>query len=685
MTGGGGNDTYIVDAAGDLVTGGAGIDTVRAAASFILGADVENLVLTGAGNLSATGNGLKNTLAGNDGNNTLAGGAESDFYIVTANGGADLVIDTAGSLDVITFGPGFDPEDLHYSRSVNGTGVDLIIAYGAGDEITAAGFFAAATDSIEEVRFTDNATVHNTAYIVQSVTTGLATPGNDMLTGTADANAISGFAGNDTLNGLGGDDTLDGGSGADTMSGGEGDDIFIVDSVTDVIVESLNEGTDEARAALSYTLAVNVENLSLMGSGAFAGTGNAADNFITGNSGKNALSGLDGADTLDGGGEADTMKGGQGNDTYIVDNARDKITETTQAGSGIDIIQASVTFKLVTGVENLLLTGIANIDGTGGTGINVLTGNQGDNTLSGLQGADTLIGNGGNDTFVVDDITDVVIGGAGTDHVLSAVGYTLGAELENLTLTGTAAFGGGNGLDNTLNGNGKANLLNGFAGSDSLVGSSGNDTLDGGAGADYLNGGTGNDLYILDNAGDIVIDATGTDTIHTAAFDVVLGVGLELLVFTGSLGLHGQGNAGNNIMFGNDGANSLTGFAGNDTISGGLGDDILAGGLGTDKLSGGGGADRFIFTSAAEGKDTITDFNLSEGDVLDLQELLTGWGGDIHNYLQVSQQGANTIIKVDTDGAVGGLRYVQVATLTACGLGATDEFDLILPGGGILV
>ena len=204
------------------------------------------------------------------------------------------------------------------------------------------------------------------------------------------------------------------------------------------------------------------------------GAGNALDNVITGNSGNNILAGLEGNDTLDGGAGADTMLGGAGNDTYVVDNAGDAVIEN--ANEGTDTVQSGVTYALSANVENLTLTGTAAINGTGNDLDNVITGNGGNNILDGGTGADTMAGGAGNDTYMVDNAGDTVTegGGQGTDTVVSPFDYTLGANVENLTLTSVAINGTGNGLDNVLAGNGNDNTLTGLAG---------NDTLDGGAGA----------------------------------------------------------------------------------------------------------------------------------------------------------------------------------------------------------
>src|SRR5215470_689908 len=106
----------------------------------------------------------------------------------------------------------------------------------------------------------------------------------DVIHGTTGVDYIWGLDGNDVLYGDAGPDTLDGGTGQDTMCGGTGNDTYIVDSSGDVVIESIDEGTDTVQSTVSYTLTAYVENLVLMGSGAIDGTGNKENNVITGNS-----------------------------------------------------------------------------------------------------------------------------------------------------------------------------------------------------------------------------------------------------------------------------------------------------------------------------------------------------------------------------------------------------------------
>jgi Ca2+-binding RTX toxin-like protein len=206
----------------------------------------------------------------------------------------------------------------------------------------------------------------------------------------------------------------------------------------------------------------------------------------------------------------ETVHGGAGDDVYVLATATSVVVE--HAGGGTDLVQAAVSHTLAAHTENLLLTGIANLSGTGNGLANVLTGNTGANTLQGGDGhdrldggagADRLEGGAGNDTYVLAVAGDVLVelAGGGTDIVHAGFSHTLGAQVENLILTGTSTLTGtGNGLANALIGNGVANTLRGLEG---------HDRLEGRAGVDRLEGGLGNDAFqfaYLAEAGDVVAD-----------------------------------------------------------------------------------------------------------------------------------------------------------------------------------
>jgi hypothetical protein len=175
---------------------------------------------------------------------------------------------------------------------------------------------------------------------------------------------------------------------------------YVIDNAGDVVTENSGEGTDTVQSSVTHTLSANVENLTLTGASAINGTGNALDNVLVGNSAVN------------------TLTGGAGNDTYVVDNAGDVIVENS--GEGTDTVQSSVTHTLAANVENLTLTGSANVDGTGNALDNTLTGNAGNGTLDGAGGNDLLVGGSG---------IASLHGGAGDDTLVVAdVGHLAGAD-----------------------------------------------------------------------------------------------------------------------------------------------------------------------------------------------------------------------------------------------------------------
>jgi Ca2+-binding RTX toxin-like protein len=420
---------------------------------------------------------------------------------------------------------------------------------------------------------------------------------NLMLAGTSAING-TGNSLNNALYGNSGDNILNGGTGADTMSGGAGNDTYYVDNVGDVIVETSGWDIDWVYSSVSYTLGSYLELLIQTGTSAINGTGNELDNYIGGNSGNNYLTGGAGNDTLNGGAGIDTMSGGIGNDTYNVDIAADVVIEN--AGEGTDTVESWISYTLGTNLENMILEGTSTLNGTGNSANNVLTGNSANNVLDGGTGADTMIGGGGDDTYYVDDTGDVVIENAGEgwwDMVQSSITYTLSANVDALTLTGTSNINGtGNSLDNFILGN---------SGNNVLTDGTGNDTLNGGAGIDTMSGGIGNDCYNVDNASDVVIEnaGEGTDTVESW-ISYTLGNNVENLMLAGTSALNGTGNSVNNVLTGNSAVNTLTGNAGNDTLDGGTGNDSLVGGT---------GSDTYVYRST-DGQDTITDYSTQSGE-----------------------------------------------------------------------
>ena len=252
---------------------------------------------------------------------------------------------------------------------------------------------------------------------------------------------------------------------------------------------------------VDFTLSANIENLTLTGV-AISGVGNAENNYILGNALNNILDGDVGNDTLDGAGGSDILLGGQGNDTYIISDISASVVEAVAEGT--DTVFSSVDYVLAANVENLTLTGLAGINGTGNALNNVVTGNVGNNLLYSSAGADTLVGGAGNDTYVITNfgsitgLSMVELANEGTDTVQIEASFGLNANIENLELLGTGNYYAfGNALDNYIAGNSGNNLIGG----NSLFNpSSGNDTLFGGDGNDtfVFNSGVDNYAYVLD-------------------------------------------------------------------------------------------------------------------------------------------------------------------------------------------
>ena len=252
--------------------------------------------------------------------------------------------------------------------------------------------------------------------------------------GTDEDDWITGTLVNDFINGFGG---------RDVMAGGTGDDTFVVDDRHDVVVEQADEGTDHVNSSVSFTVADNVENLTIIGTAKkVKAIGNAADNVLTGNGKDNTLIGLAGNDWLDGGAGGDKLVGGQGNDTYVVDKTKDVIIE--KANEGIDTVRSSVKWTLRPNLENLILVGTDAIDGKGNALANLLVGNDATNKLSSKSG------------------NDIVQGMAGDDKLINK--------------TGTALMDGGTGAD----------VLAGGNGNELFIGGLGNDAVSTGSGADIV-------------------------------------------------------------------------------------------------------------------------------------------------------------------------------------------------------
>lgn len=644
LFGEGGNDQLVGGAGDDLLDGGDGVDTL----------------FGGIGSDDLAGGAGADTLDGGDGADHLSGGADNDVL----RGGADG--------DTLDGGTGQD-------QMVGGSGDDVYLVDDAGDTVTEAA--GEGQDTIRStVSYTLSANVERLELAGSASVDGAGNALDNALVGNDGANRLEGLDGDDVLQGNGGDDTLvggagndqlDGGRGIDQSIGGAGDDTYAVDAEGDVIVELAGEGFDVVNASSSYTLSENIEKLVLMeGSGAWQGTGNSGDNTLLGNTASNRL---------DGGAGADMLVGGLGDDTYVVDDVGDQVVEA--AGEGEDTVESGIDYVLGATLENLTLLGSANLNGTGNDQDNVLVGNAGNNRLEGGQGADSLYGGQGDDYFIEESSDDWVY--ENVDEGLDMVerryetNLVLKDNVENLILADGVKTGNGNDLGNLITGNAGDNTLGGWEGddtlqgldgndalfggngSDTLVGGAGDDYLDGGTGVDHLDGGAGSDNYIVDDGGDVVVEAAnaGTDQVQASA-SYVLSANVENLFLTGSADIDGTGNGLDNYIAGNGGANVIDGGGGNDTLVAAGGDDTLIGGAGDDK---------YVF-DVSSGSDVIDNADGGFDGVFFT-------GGITRERLSFGRDGDDLLIFVDA----ATVPSVRVANHF---LGGNAAIDYVQPDGG---
>lgn len=554
MDGGDGTDVIVVDSAGDTVndTGTTGTDTVLSSVSFDLtGTGVENLTLTGTGNIDGTGDSGANLITGTAGDNRLDGGGNADM-LLGGLGDDTYVVDDAS--DVVLELPNQGTDTIESS-------IDVVLPA-----------------DFENILLTGQSNIDATGNADANTITG-----NDA------NNVLIGGAGNDILNGEGGADTITGGLGDDTIDGGffqkfaPGDtavyagksrdfDFSFVNAATFTIMDvNIGDG-DEGTDTLS-----NIDRLQFS-DGLFdvnAGTNSAE--IMGAGLGNNLLLGFGGNDTLTGGTDDDILRGGNDDDTLEGGLGDDKL--------GGDAGNDSYRYGL----------------------------GDGNDTISDSSGTDTLVYTGTNGADIVDVFRDVTNNNLLIEFSdaskLEIVDHFNGQAIEHISvpggpvldllsgLTGTAA-------DEVLVGTtGNDNLISGGGGDDALFGGAGDDTLDGGTGENFLVGGAGNDTLIggsgafddagyrgtlqdfafgLGNNGELTVTDQNTADGLDEGTDTLTDI--EHLEFSGESFEIVLGGNGTDTLLGGGGEDILLGFNGPDTLNGGGGSDILDGGNGPDTL-----------------------------------------------------------------------------------------------------
>jgi Ca2+-binding RTX toxin-like protein len=453
-------------------------------------------------------------------------------------------------------------------------------------------------------------------------------------------------------------------------------------TVTDMSEDSL-DGSDRLR---------NIERLQFTDGNLGIIVGTAGNDTMNGTAGNDLMLGLAGNDTLNGLGGNDVLVGGVGNDAL-------------NGGLGDDMY----SFGLADGADTITETG-------GTDRISIAT-----TTLTALNFSEITTG-GGNDNLVIsyngqqitvvdqfDQLAEAVelvnFNGSTFNGYLLEGDYAISTDdsnprtanvaLQNTILTGTTGEDEltGNTGNDLLFGHDDDDELNGSDGDDLLVGGAGNDTLDGGFDLDTMVGGTGNDTYIVDDVGDVIVEAAGggTDEVETdaAAFSIELFANVENLTYTGvdADPFVGTGNAGNNVITGGDLADTLTGLAGNDTLDGGLGADIMRGGLGNDVYVVDEAGDE-VDETGGDGTDRVESdisYVLAAGlENLDLNDdAANGTGNDANNVINGNDAANQIFGGGGTDTLSGG----DGNDLIDGGLGndtisGGDDNDTIIGGGG---
>ena len=560
LSGGAGDDVIAGGGGGDEIDGGSGFDTLDYGAS-VQGVTIDFASGTGQGG-DAQGDSFTGIEAviGSGSADRFVGDAHA--HVVRAQGGDDTLVAGAGAE---TFDGGSGSDTVDYSASTAGVTIDLASG-------TAGGGFAQGD-------------------VLSAVEGVIGSDFDDVLTGSASANAIAGGAGNDIVRAAAGADTLDGGAGVDLL-----DYATSSSGVTVNLTTGLAAGGDAAGDQIS-----GFEDI----------LGSAQADSLTGDGGSNRLTGGAGGDVLAGLGGADVLDGGAGDDTadYSASGAGVTVDLATGIGAGGDAAGDTLI-----SIEKVIGSAFADRL-SGGAGADTLVAGAGDDVLLGSLGVDSLTGGDGVDTVDYSASTPGVRIdlGSGTGVGGFADGDTL-REIENAIGTAGDDVLVGNGGANTLTGGAGADMLDGGAGADTLDGGLGDDVLRGGSGADVLRGGAGFDTidYATSGAG-VTIDlqngtAAGGDATGDVISDIERAVGsaYDDLLQAAAVGSTLEGNAG---------ADTLRGNVGDDMLRGGDGDDLLVGNVGADELDGGSGVDTTDYSASAQG----VAVNLALG---------TGIGGD---------------------------------------------------------
>ena len=689
-----GNDVVWSNAGNDSIGGGLGNDILHG----------------GPGHDDIDGGGDDDTLIGGQGNDIINGGDGSDTAIYSGSYSQYTITDSSGVLTIID-NLGTDGSDtvdnverIEFSDGYLEGGVFTVVATDdvfIGTPIAQAFDGGLGTDTVDYSG--------SSARIMLDLATG-GTNGDaandtyvsiENVIGTNySSDYIYGDAGDNYIQGLAGKDSLEGGGGADTIDGGSGNDYARYTRSDSGVDIDLTRATQIGGDAQGDVL-LNIEHLR----------GSDYNDILKGDDYHNHIRAEDGNDVLIGGIGNDRLWGGFGDDTYIYSVGHDKIYEK---GNGYD----TVVFDAIWSPEDVVISGdVLNFFGTPSNkitfgDISSIESFEFDGyasmdlaTLQSYAAPLSYTGTSADDTFVGTIYTETFDGGLGTDTVdYSGSSARIMLDLATGGTNGDAANDTYVSIENVIGTNYSSDYIYGDAGDNYIQGLAGKDSLEGGGGADTIDGGSGNDYarYTRSDSG-VDIDLTRATQIGgDAQGDVLLNIehlrGSDYNDILKGDDYHNHiraedgndvliGGIGNDRLWGGFGDDTIDGGADNDRLYGGGDDDVLYGGAGNDDLTGNSGADAFVFKGATAfmGSDIVKDFSLSDGDMLDISDVLSGYdplSDAISDFVQITDSGANSIVSVDTDGGADG--FVQIATLMGVS-GLTDEDALEASGNLITV
>ena len=644
---------------GTVILGAGGDDSITAAGGtqFIYGGPGDDTVDGGADDDTIYGNDGDDLLRGGSGNDVVEGGSGNDTLV--ADGGADVFDGGAGNDTLLEDMSGVTDfsKELYFNLSTGKHGV------------------VGKTTGVDDLISLENYTI-NAAF-------------NVIVTGNEDANVfisnwgadeVYGNGGDDIIEGNGGDDVLYGGSGNDEIDGGDGNDTI---------------------------------------------EGNGGDDILSGGGGDDQLDGGAGNDAFWLSLGTDHYIGGDGVDTFNIEGEADEqfpdnLSITVSFSDGVGSITDGPTVLTFSEVENFRAGYDFDDAYIGSTWSYIITGSEVSHTFETAEGSDTINGGDGNDTIISNGGNDVLDGGAGDDHVYAGDGNDIvygspGTDIED----------GGDGIDTLIYGDwlgnwsGTFNLATGenfvsggspsaghqminfenirteHSGDMTIIGTdgdniietgAGNDTIRGGDGADIIYAGDGNDTIDAGAGDDFIVASRGADFEDGGdGSDTMMWYDPEVTSVTIDLSIQGGGlnggeftsglfasienvKAGYNYKtfeyVGNDTIWTIIGSSDANTIETSEADDRLEGGHGSDTLIGNGGADTFVFKIGETGTDIIADFDLAEGDKLDL----TSYGITTEEAAEALMSDGSDGVDVSIDGNV----IVTMTTTTVADFAAAD-------------